>query len=146
MVEDLRFKEVKRQRAEAEAELRSLKVKMEKIKRSAYAVKMRPRLYHDGAILNGGYYMFDDEDKNSTLINEEAPKSETLEEDQIGTISVMSVKVTAKRFFSATINKLILIMHNKSKNYISILQILAKERKILKLSLSPRVYRSREAM
>lgn len=140
VVEDLRLKEVNKQRVDAEEELKNLKSQMEKIKRSANAVKMRPSSYHDHAILNGGYYMFDDEEEKKPML---------IKESQIAskqTMSIMSVKVTAKIFLTKMINELILMMHNKSENYISILQILEKEKKILKMSMSPRVYSSREAM
>lgn len=160
MLEELRIQEVNKQIADEAENLENLKKKMEHIKKSAHVLndKGKELICHDHAIRSGGYFMFvedgqiEDEKliRESELgINEQSEQKRSREKKSVtfkadratGQESYKSIvvkkSVTVKKACSSVLLKLMQKMHKLSRNYSFIIKTMAREKRMLKESMTP---------
>ncbi|CRL00087.1 CLUMA_CG013369, isoform A [Clunio marinus] len=146
LLEELRISEVRQQINEEHENLKSLRFKMENIKKSTCSMGNQRIIMdcHDAVIHSGGSYMFDDNKFNS---------KEMVEVDSIYIDQTSEVKITdqtskkkmknskkkmnnkIQEYILRMLMKIVIQMHNLSRKQIIIIEILSEDKKILKSTI-----------
>lgn len=159
MVEQLRIEAARKQIAVEEENLEKIIDKMEKIKRSALALndgKVDP-MSHEDAIHSGWYDMFDDEktksERTTPNVQQKLVRSRVKHDDEspdgsktLATAPTRRTLEVVREFFSKLMRQAIVNMHKVSRNYGSIIKIMAREKKTLRDSMADEFINSHHKM